>query len=165
MLDHSFPWVWGMQCNLPSRREVQDELNFPVDCVASISEAGMSEPNAIAAWIAMLAGVISGSACGLFFHRETWLGGYASWPRRMMRLGHIAFFGIAFLNLAYAVSIHTLGWGGLTVASRSLMAANFLMPAACYLAAWQKSMRWLLAVPVGCVVIGLAVTLWLELTK
>ncbi len=125
----------------------------------------MTEPNAIAAWIAMLAGVMSGSACGLFFHRETWFGGYASWLRRMMRLGHIAFFGIAFLNLAYAVSIHTLGWDGSPVASRALIAANFLMPATCYLAAWRKPMRWLLAAPVGCVVIGLAVPIWLELTK
>lgn len=132
---------------------------------ASLFGTDMSDPNAIAAWIAMLAGVVSGSACGLFFQHETWLGGYGSWPRRMMRLGHIAFFGIGFLNLAYAVSIHALGWKSSAYASSALVAANFLMPAACYLAAWRKPLCWLFAAPVACVLIGLAIPLWIELTK
>ena len=60
--------------------------------------------NVIAAWLGVLAGVLTGVASGLFFHREEWLGGYGSWPRRMMRLGHISFFGLGFLNMMLAVS-------------------------------------------------------------
>ncbi len=72
----------------------------------------MTDLNAITAWIAVMAGVVTGIGAGLFFHREAWLGGYGSWPRRMIRLGHISFFGIAALNLGYSLSVHGLGWRG-----------------------------------------------------
>ena len=45
--------------------------------------------NLWAAWIGIIAGMLSGAALGLFFHEESWLGGYGSWPRRLLRLGHI----------------------------------------------------------------------------
>ena len=48
-----------------------------------------------AAWIGIFMGFLAGAGLGLFFHRDGWLGGYSSWPRRMARLGHISFFGIA----------------------------------------------------------------------
>ena len=48
--------------------------------------------NFYAAWLGILLGFIAGAVLGLFFHKENWLGGYASWPRRMARLGHISFF-------------------------------------------------------------------------
>jgi hypothetical protein len=35
---------------------------------------------------------------GLFFHRENWLGGYASHARRMYRLDHISFFELGLVN-------------------------------------------------------------------
>ena len=70
----------------------------------------MHDPNAIVAWAAMFVGALSGAAFGLRFDRDRWLGGYGSWPRRMLRLGHIAFFGVAFLNLALAVSAGPLRW-------------------------------------------------------
>jgi len=50
--------------------------------------------NLTAGWLGILAGVVSGCAIGLFFHRADWLGGYASFRRRMTRLGHISFFGL-----------------------------------------------------------------------
>ena len=58
----------------------------------------MIELNLWAAWIGIALGLASGTIQGLFFAREDWLGGYGSWPRRMLRLGHISFFGIAFLK-------------------------------------------------------------------
>ncbi len=45
------------------------------------------------AWVWMLAGMLSGAVIGLFFHRADWPGGFDSWRRRMVRLGHIAFLG------------------------------------------------------------------------
>ena len=65
--------------------------------------------NIIAAWIGFLLGGISGAVPGLFFYRYDWLGGYTSWPRRMIRLGHIAFFGIGFLNLGLGLTCLTMG--------------------------------------------------------
>jgi hypothetical protein len=96
------------------------------------------------AWIVILLGFGTGALQGLCFHREDWLGGYGSWPRRLMRLGHIAFFGFAFLNLAFALTVRVLGEGGNGIwFSRALAAGAFAMPASCYLAAWKKPLRFL----------------------
>ena len=116
----------------------------------------MNDINAISGWAGMLAGVVSGAAVGLGFHQDHWLGGYASWRRRMVRLGHIAFFGIGILNILYGVTIATLGWGvRWQIGSWTLALAGVLMPATCFLAAWRKPLRHLFVVPVLCVVIGI----------
>jgi len=105
--------------------------------------------NLWAAWIGILAGMVSGAAFGIFFHDESWLGGYDSWPRRLMRLGHISFFGVAFLNLAFAVTLRLTGdVAGARVASWLLVAGAVLMPTVCGLAAWRKPLRHLFFLPV-----------------
>jgi hypothetical protein len=58
----------------------------------------------LAGWIGVSLGVLTGAVFGLAFHKENWLGGYNSWTRRMLRLGHISFFGIAFLNFMFAIT-------------------------------------------------------------
>ena len=45
----------------------------------------MANINLWAAWIGILLGLASGTLQGLCFHRDNWLGGYGSWPRRLMR--------------------------------------------------------------------------------
>lgn len=106
--------------------------------------------NLLAAWISILGGVVSGALIGLFFHKEQWLGGYNSFPRRMLRLGHIAFFGLAFLNLAFAQTVHVMGWPaeGLLMVSLALLIGNITMPLCCFLTAWRKPFRHLFPVPV-----------------
>jgi hypothetical protein len=105
--------------------------------------------NLWAAWIGILAGMVSGAAFGIFFHDESWLGGYDSWPRRLLRLGHISFFGVAFLNLAYAVTLRLTGdVSGARTASYLLVAGAVLMPTVCALAAWRKPLRHLFFLPV-----------------
>jgi hypothetical protein len=121
--------------------------------------------NAISAWAGVLAGLLVGVIFGTRFHDPNWLGGYASWPRRMLRLGHISFFGIAMLNLAYAVTLKHLGWPAPPpFASVALASANVLMPAACGLAAWRPSWRNVFALPVACVLCGVGGLLWSRLT-
>lgn len=106
-----------------------------------------------AAWIGIAFGLLSGTAQGLGFHRDGWLGGYASWPRRMLRLGHISFFGIAFLNLAYAQTLFLRGADtASTPASWLLICGAIAMPTVCYLSAWQRSFRHLFFIPVVCLV-------------
>src|SRR5438045_7854164 len=112
----------------------------------------MREINLLAAWVAILIGLLTGTAMGLFFHDADWLGGYGSWRRRMLRLGHIAFFGIGILNVLYAVTVARLGWDvRWPVGSWGLALAGVLMPAICFLSAWRKPMRHLFVVPVTCV--------------
>ena len=41
----------------------------------------MGDINLTTAWLAILAGLITGTASGLFFHDESWMGGYGSWRR------------------------------------------------------------------------------------
>jgi len=108
----------------------------------------MAQWNLWAGWIGILMGMASGAALGLFFHDEGWLGGYGAWPRRMLRLGHVSFFGIAFLNLSFAGTLYvTHAEASQPLASRLLIAAAVLMPATCALAAWRRPLRHLFPVP------------------
>jgi hypothetical protein len=113
--------------------------------------------NILAAWAGIVAGVLAGVVQGLWFHRDDWLGGYGSWCRRLVRLGHVSFFGIAFLNLAFAWTARQAGWElRSTVPATALAASQFLMPLVCYLAAWRPGMRRLFFLPVSCVLVGAA---------
>jgi len=118
-------------------------------------------PNLYAAWIGFLLGAVAGSLQGLFFHREDWLGGYASWTRRMLRLGHVSFFGIGLLNLAFALTL-----GGPATDPRALwcsrlfLLAAVAMPVLCYVSAFRPSFRHLFFVPVLSVIAGSGTFLW-----
>ena len=61
--------------------------------------------NLWSAWVGILLGMVAGALQGLQFDRPDWLGGYGSWARRLTRLGHISFFGLAFVNLAFVYTV------------------------------------------------------------
>jgi hypothetical protein len=109
-----------------------------------------------AGWLGMLLGVISGAIIGLFFHREDWMGGYGSYRRRLTRLGHISFFGLAFVNFCFALTQHVFPlrapWGGLAMWAFLLGAVS--MPACCFLSAWRKPWRHLFFIPVTAILTG-----------
>lgn len=113
--------------------------------------------NLIAGWLGMLAGVLSGAVLGLFFHREDWMGGYGSYRRRLARLGHIAFFGLGFLNLIFVATASQFPLTGqdLTIASWALILGAATMPLCCFLSAWRKPLRHLFPIPVLSVTTGL----------
>jgi hypothetical protein len=113
----------------------------------------MTDPNLTAAWAGILLGMAGGAVLGMFFHDEGWLGGYGSWRRRLLRLGHISLFGLAFVNLAYALTAHRMGWAPGT-ASALLIAGAVLMPVVCALAAWRPPLRNLFVLPVGALLTG-----------
>ena len=104
--------------------------------------------NLHAAWIGFLCGFVSGAILGLFFHREDWLGGYGSWPRRMLRLGHISFFGIGFINLAFGLTFRSLGVAAPPLASALLIVGAAGRPAVCFLSAARQGFRNLFFIPV-----------------
>lgn len=104
--------------------------------------------NIQAGWVGFALGCVAGAVIGLFFHDANWLGGYASWPRRMLRLGHIALFGIGILNLFFGLTVRALGLTDVPAwISHLLLVAAVGMPAVCFLAAWQKPLRHLFFIP------------------
>lgn len=117
----------------------------------------MAIPNLLVGWIGMLGGVLSGAVIGLFFHRETWLGGYGSFRRRLVRLGHISFFGLGLLNVVFALSVGPAALAGtpLRIASIGLMAGAVTMPLCCFLTAWRVQFRHLFPIPVVGVLAGI----------
>jgi len=117
--------------------------------------------NLYAAWIGLLLGLLSGVISGLFFHDENWLGGYATWRRRMIRLGHISLFGLGFINLAFFLTAQVLEIkSGLTASALLLIIGAATMPTVCYLAAFRKPFRQLFFVPVLSVGFGIIMFLW-----
>ncbi len=117
--------------------------------------------NVYAAWVGFLLGCFAGAVPGLLFHNADWLGGYGSWPRRMIRLAHIAFFGLGGLNLAFALTARFFEiQTGLSAVSNLLLAGAATMPLVCYLSAWKTSFRHLFFVPASCVTAGVALFLW-----
>ena len=114
-----------------------------------------------AVWCGMLLGVVSGAVIGLFFHREDWMGGYGSYRRRLTRLGHISFFGLAFVNLGFAFTQHVvhLGAAHAQVAMWGFLIGAAMMPTVCFLSAWRKPFRHLFFIPVLGVLTGVVGTL------
>ncbi len=117
-----------------------------------------SKLNTLAAWFGILAGVIAGLVQGLFFHKEEWLGGYTSWKRRMVRLAHISFFGIGFVNLAFAFAVYSANiQSGIVLPSYLFIIGAITMPIVCYLSAFKKFFRNLFFIPVLSVLVGTVV--------
>ena len=113
------------------------------------------------AWIGFLLGCISGAIPGLFFHKSVWLGGYASWQRRMIRLGHISFFGIGFINLSFVLTARTLELDtGLQTVSVLFIVGAITMPAVCYLSAWKSGFRNLFFIPAMSISVGIGLFVW-----
>lgn len=117
--------------------------------------------NLVFAWIWLLAGFLSGMAMGLFFHKENWLGGYASAPRRMLRLGHISFFGLAGVNLMFYFTVRSAALSGALVewASLALVLGGAAMPVCCALMAWSPRFHLLFGIPVISLLAGAVLTL------
>ena len=118
---------------------------------------GTAELHLLTGWIGMAIGVIAGAVIGLRFHDDNWAGGYASWPRRMMRLGHISLFGIGFINLMFGLTLRavTVSATHAGIASLGFLIAMISMPLCCFLSAWKKPFRNLFPIPVLGVLIGI----------
>ncbi|MEW6160114.1 MAG: hypothetical protein AB1813_22005 [Verrucomicrobiota bacterium] len=116
--------------------------------------------NLIMAWLWVVAGFASGLYLGLNFQAPDWLGGYASFKRRLYRLAHISFFGLAFVNLMFFLTARdwpispAVQW-----ASMSFLIGAVTMPLCCVLVAHREKLRMLFAVPVLSLLFGGVLTL------
>lgn len=120
----------------------------------------------IFAWAWMLLGLLSGVLLGLGFHKDAFLGGYSGWRRRLLRLGHISFFGTGLLNLfaaltwkVFALDDAAMGWSAWL-----LIVGAVAMPTVCVLCAWKKPLRHLFPVPVLTLIGGTGLFLYALLT-
>jgi hypothetical protein len=120
------------------------------------------EVNLLLAWIWILLGCVSGAILGSFFHQDGWLGGYGSFRRRMFRLGHISFFGLAFLNLLFYFTVRSASLSGASLewASRGFVLGALTMPACCVLMAIVPRTRLLFAVPVVSLLAASVIVTW-----
>lgn len=104
--------------------------------------------------------MVSGVIPGLFFRGEKWMGGYASWERRLTRLGHISFFGLGFINLAFGLTMRSFGiTENLHWPSLLFIVGAISMPTVCYLCAWKPPIRHLFFIPVLSLLIATIITL------
>ena len=117
--------------------------------------------NLLAAWIGMLLGFVSGLVLGLFFHREDWLGGYASFRRRLYRLAHISLFGLGAVNLFFWLTVKMLPASGplCAVASWAFVVGAITMPIGCVVMAHWPKLHLIFSVPVVSLLVGGALTL------
>ncbi len=117
--------------------------------------------NIYAGWIGFLLGCVFGAVQGIFFHKQDWLGGYNSWQRRITRLGHISFFGLGFINLAFALTVRSLNiQDGIEISSYLLVAGLVTMPLFCYLSAIKEAFRQLFFIPTASVALAIILFIW-----
>jgi hypothetical protein len=112
-------------------------------------------------WLWILLGFISGTVLGIFFADEQWLGGFASFKRRMYRLGHISFIGLGAVNLLFWGTTRILLPTGplAAIAGTAFIVGGVAMPICCVTAAHFPKIPMLFAVPVLALTLGAVVTL------
>lgn len=117
--------------------------------------------NELFGWIFVLGGLVMGLVMGLKFQREDWLGGYSAFPRRMVRLAHVALVALGMLNIQYAQSATRLHLSPRleSVASLAFIAAALLMPACCLWMAARRRHFEIFAAPIVCLATGLVLTI------
>src|SRR4051794_26996269 len=137
---------------------------FPANCTLALASAqagagALAHPlNWFAGWSLVLAAFVTGAVIGLKSHREDYLGGYATFRRRMTRLGHIALAALGMMNVLFALSPLAPSTPA-TLASGCFVAGAIAMPTVCFLAAWRKPLRQLFFVPVATLVAAVVLTL------
>jgi hypothetical protein len=84
----------------------------------------------------------------------------------MTRLGHISFFGIALINISYALTVKSVGADlSSPAASWLLVTGAVTMPLVCYLSSVKMSFRHLFPIPVISLVVGIGLVLYGVLTR
>ncbi len=111
-------------------------------------------------WSMILTAFLTGAVLGLFFYRENFLGGYASFRRRILRLGHIALAALGTINVVYGLSpVASEPSVRTQIASLGFIIGGITMPAVCFLTAWRVGFRHLFFIPVSALIIAVIETL------
>lgn len=119
----------------------------------------MNEP---LGWLSIVLGLMIGAWLGTGYDKPDWLGGYGSFRRRLVRLGHIAMIALGMLNILFAQSasrVH-LSHNQLTAASWLLVVGCFAMPVCCFVNAWRPRFKPLFVLPVTTLIGGSGLAAW-----
>ena len=118
-------------------------------------------------WSSLALGAASGLILGLWSFDgpmpvPEWLGDYGDTPRRLARLGHIAFFGLGILNLLLAWELPWLGLraGGRRTASVAMNFGNLFLPLTLFAAAAYQPLKYLMALPALAVTLAMTLATW-----
>lgn len=114
-------------------------------------------------WASLAVGALMGMVLGLWSFDgplavPEWIGAYDTTPRRLLRLGHIAFFGLGILNILLAQHMPQFGLstGQRRAASICMNFGNILLPVTLVLASILHPLKYLMAAPATAVTIALA---------
>lgn len=115
--------------------------------------------NWYAGWILVLTAFASGAVIGLFFYRDDWLGGYASFRRRILRLGHIALAALGIINVVVGIQQLVLSHPLSVLGQWTFILGGITMPLVCWLSAWRPGFRHAFFIPVTCLIAAVVETL------
>jgi hypothetical protein len=121
----------------------------------------MAHPiNWFVGWSMILAAFLIGAVVGMGFRSDSFLGGYTSFRRRIIRLGHIALVELGILNVIYSLSPWPAPGNYVArAASLCFVGGGLLMPLVCFLTGWRDPYRKFFVVPVLTLVMAIVFTL------
>ncbi|MEK6968577.1 MAG: hypothetical protein AABX51_08180 [Nanoarchaeota archaeon] len=110
-------------------------------------------------WLWIFFGIVSGMILGMFaFNGPLQLPpefmDYSSLPRRFLRLAHISFLGLGFLNWMYGISAKTLSLKIDKNISYILIFGSITMPLILILSAFFEPIKYALIIPAGSIFLG-----------
>jgi hypothetical protein len=115
----------------------------------------------------MAIGIATGLIMGLWSFDgpvpvPAWLGQYGDTPRRLARLGHIAFLGLGILNLLLSNELPRSGLGtrGKRVAAWAMNLGNIALPFGLLIAAAWAPAKYALSIPATAVFVALTLVAW-----
>lgn len=124
--------------------------------------AEVGDSNRRVAWACCATGVLVGLVMGLWSFDgpmpvPSWLGEYGSTPRRLARLGHIAFMGLGILNLLLVQELRVTRLSArlARVASGTMNFGNIVLPVVLLGAALWPPLKYLLSIPASAVFVSL----------
>jgi hypothetical protein len=127
------------------------DLDHPLQVLLFFSLSPVSSTNMINwyfGWALILSAFVTGAVIGLFFYSENFLGGYASFQRRILRLGHIAQAALGMMNVIAGNGQVASHVEYSAIAQWGLIVGGISMPTVCFLSAWKPACRHLFFVPV-----------------
>jgi hypothetical protein len=125
------------------------------------------QSNRAVGWASIAVGIATGLVMGLWsfdgpVSTPAWLGEYGDTPRRLARLGHIAFIGLGILNilLARELTMTSLGARGRRLASGAMNLGNALLPVTLFAAAMWRPAKFAMALPATAVFVAMCLAAW-----
>ena len=115
-------------------------------------EIRIGKKNISFGWVWILAGLLVGAFMGMFAFNgplPSPVGDYASLPRRMLRLSHIAFIALAIINILYGYEIDKVSLKEKTkkVGSLFMILGAILMPIFLIIAVFFEPAKYLTIIP------------------